>query len=102
MDDLFQYLLITDQLDDFLGFKEKVKCPNCGDVVNTLDVKCPSCGFEFENKEVSKSLKEFIEKVNDKIIATPLDGRDAFEVSKDTLVSMNFFGFKKLSLIPLM
>lgn len=31
MDDLFQYLLITDQLDDFLGFKEKVKCPNCGD-----------------------------------------------------------------------
>ena len=31
MDDLFQYLLITDQLDDFLGFKKNYKCPNCGD-----------------------------------------------------------------------
>ena len=34
-----------------------------------------------------------IEKVGDKIIATPLDGRDAFEVQPNDLVSMNFFGF---------
>ena len=34
-----------------------------------------------------------IEKVDDKIIATPLDGRDSFEVDANSLVSMNFFGF---------
>lgn len=34
-----------------------------------------------------------VEKVNDKIIACPLDGRDSFEVNDDTLVSMNMFMF---------
>lgn len=31
MDDkLLEYLIVTDQLDDFLGFKDG-NCPNCGD-----------------------------------------------------------------------
>ena len=34
-----------------------------------------------------------LEKVDNKIIASPLDGRDSFEVSENELVSMNFFGF---------
>lgn len=34
-----------------------------------------------------------VEKINDKIIASPLDGRDSFEVNDDTLVSMNMFMF---------
>lgn len=34
-----------------------------------------------------------VEKINDKIIACPLDGRDSFEVNDDTLVSMNMFMF---------
>ncbi len=34
-----------------------------------------------------------IEKVDDKIIASPLDGREPFEVEPNSLVSMNFFGF---------
>ena len=34
-----------------------------------------------------------IEKVNDKIIASPLDGSASFEVDANSLVSMNFFGF---------
>lgn len=36
-----------------------------------------------------------IERIGDKIIANPLDGRDSFEVSEDTLVSMNMLGFTK-------
>ena len=36
-----------------------------------------------------------IEKKEDKIIATPLDGRPSFEIANDSLVSMNMFGFKK-------
>ena len=38
-------------------------------------------------------IESSIEKVDKKIIATPLDGREAFEVKPNTLVSMNFFGF---------
>ncbi len=34
-----------------------------------------------------------VEKINDKIIASPLDGRDSFEVNDNTLVSMNMFMF---------
>lgn len=35
-----------------------------------------------------------IERVNDEIIASPLDGRDSFKVEENALVSMNFFGFQ--------
>ncbi len=38
-------------------------------------------------------IESSIEKVDDKIVASPLDGRDSFEVEPDSLVSMNFFGF---------
>ena len=38
-------------------------------------------------------IESSIEKVGDKIIASPLDGRDSFEVEPETKVSMNFFGF---------
>ena len=34
-----------------------------------------------------------VEMVNNKIVASPLDGRDNFEVNDDTLVSMNMFMF---------
>ncbi len=34
-----------------------------------------------------------IEKVDNKIVASPLDGSSSFEVEEDSLVSMNFFGF---------
>ena len=37
-----------------------------------------------------------IEKKGDKIIASPLDGRESFEVQGNDLVSMNFFGFTPL------
>lgn len=40
------------------------KCPNCGEVLKAFEVKCSSCGFELNNKKVSKSLSDFIEKVN--------------------------------------
>ena len=51
-DDLFNYLVATDQLDEFLGKKEKiiinkVKCVNCGDILESKtvnDYKRCSCG----------------------------------------------------------
>ena len=40
-----------------------------------------------------RMLEDVIERVDGKIIASPLDGRESFEVEENALVSMNFFGF---------
>lgn len=64
-------------------------------VVNTMtengSVKRGVC--ESVNGLLTNIIESSIEKVDDKIIATPLDGRDSFEVEPNSLVSMNFFGF---------
>ena len=64
-------------------------------VVNTMtengSVKRGVC--ESENGYLTNIIESSIEKVDDKIIASPLDGRSAFEVEPHALVSMNFFGF---------
>lgn len=48
---------------------------------------------ESQNGYLTNIIESSIERVEDKIVASPLDGRDSFEVMEDTLVSMNFFGF---------
>lgn len=48
---------------------------------------------EENNGIVSNIIESNVEIVDDKIIASPLDGRDSFEVSDNTLVSMNMFMF---------
>ena len=42
---------------------------------------------------LTKITESSIEKIDDKIIASPLDGSNSFEVEPNALVSMNFFGF---------
>lgn len=42
---------------------------------------------------VTNLVESSVEKINDKIIASPLDGKDSFEVNDNTLVSMNMFMF---------
>ena len=64
-------------------------------VANTMtengSVKRGVC--ESENGLLTKITESTIEKVDDKIIASPLDGSKSFEVEPNSLVSMNFFGF---------
>ena len=64
-------------------------------VVNTMtengSVKRGVC--ESSNGLLTNIIESSIEKVDDKIIASPLDGRNPFEVEPNSLVSMNFFGF---------
>lgn len=64
-------------------------------VSNTLtengSVKRGVC--ELKDGYITNLVESSVEKVNDKIIACPLDGRDSFEVNDDTLVSMNMFMF---------
>ena len=48
-----------------------------------------------ENKKLDSLIESKIEKVNNDIIATPLEGGDVMNISSDTLVSMNMFCFNK-------
>ena len=64
-------------------------------VINTMtengSVKRGVC--ESQDGYLTNIVESKIEKVNDKIIASPLDGRTPFEVQPNSLVSMNIFGF---------
>ncbi len=67
-------------------------------VMNTMSengsVKRGVCSKNNENL-LSKLIESSIEKKDGKIVATPLEDEDnPFEIEEDTLVSMNFFGFK--------
>jgi len=97
--------------DDFYGYDayKKIKeffdynndencyCMVAFRVENTItengSVKRGVC--EDENNYLTNIIESSIEKVDNKYIASPLDGREAFEVSGNALVSMNFFGFTK-------
>ena len=48
------------------------------------------------DNHLTNIIESSIERVGNSIVASPLDGRDSFEVSEDELVSMNFFGFSDL------
>ena len=48
---------------------------------------------EVLNDELVHIIECNVEKVDNKIIADPLDEREAFEISEDTLNSVNMFGF---------
>ena len=48
---------------------------------------------EINDGLLTNIVESSIEKVDNDIIATPLDGRDAFKVEPNSLVSMNFFAF---------
>ena len=64
-------------------------------VKNTLtengSVKRGVC--ESKDGYLTKIVESSIEKIENRIIATPLDGRESFEVTPNSLVSMNLLGF---------
>lgn len=67
-------------------------------VVNTMtengSVKRGVC--EAENNNLTQIIESSIEHTeDDKFVASPLDGREPFEVKAESLVSMNFFCFRE-------
>jgi len=48
---------------------------------------------EVENNYLTSIIESKVEKANDVIVASPLDGRESFEVDAKSKVSMNFFAF---------
>lgn len=97
--------------DDFYGFDPYKKMKEFFDnnkdqnkyamigykTINTMSLNgSVKRGVCTENDEgyLTKLVESSIEKVDDKIIATPLENENnSFEIKEDTLVSMNFFGF---------
>ena len=95
--------------DDFYGKDAYLKIkeffdnnddPNCYSMVafrvkNTMtengSVKRGIC--ESENGYLTNIIESSIERVENDIVASPLDGREKFNVEENALVSMNFFGF---------
>jgi len=51
--------------------------------------------FSDKNNNLTKLVESSIERKNGKIVCTPLDGSDEFEVGENQLVSMNLFAFNK-------
>ena len=71
VDDLFSYLVSTDQLDEFLGLKENVlTCPNCSEELYIYErnlLYCKKCKYIYEhNKEerISNKRLTYTEKNN--------------------------------------
>lgn len=94
--------------DDFYGEDAYLKAAeflsNCEDdeycnvsykVGNTMSLNgAVKRGVIFgENGYITKLVESSIEKVNGKIIASPLSGDESFELTEDTPVSMNMFCF---------
>ena len=44
--------------------KEIVKCPSCGEILDSFVARCPSCGNEIRNVGKSKTLIDFEKKLN--------------------------------------
>lgn len=86
-------------ISKFLKQKSTEKLPKYGligyQVTNTLtengSVKRGVC--QIQDGRLIGLTESNILKIDDQIIATPLDGRSNFEVAEDTLVSMNLLGF---------
>lgn len=62
----------------------------------TMDNQAVKRGvLSIKEDKITSIIESSIEKIGDKIIATPLNKEPAFEITKDTLVSMNIFAFQK-------
>ena len=59
----------SERKQEFAG--KIIKCPSCGAELQSFTAVCPDCGHEINSQNVSSSLKEFIDSINeyDKVIA---------------------------------
>ena len=110
--DIVKESFVVINADDFYGRDSFIKASNFlkqnhnvnemamvgYQVINTLtengSVKRGVC--EQENGKLTKLIESNVEKKEDKIVCVPLDGSNTFEVSENTLVSMNMFIFTPL------
>lgn len=87
------YYVVSDFLDK--SFSDNTYCVVGYRICNTLSlngsVKRGVC--HEENGYLTDLIESKVEYVGERIVASPLDGTDSFDISPDTLVSMNMLGF---------
>lgn len=44
---------------------EILKCPSCGEVLNSFSTVCPSCGYELRGAKTSNSVQELVRKLEE-------------------------------------
>ncbi len=97
-DDFYGYDSYKIMFDYLKDMKENEFCMVGYKVINTLTdngaVKRGYC--EIKEGFLTNLIESSIEKQEDRIIASPLDGRKPFEVKEEDSVSMNMFGFSPL------
>ena len=71
VDDLFSYLISTDQLDNTLGLKENIEtCPKCNEELYIYDnnvLYCKKCKYMFnylKKDKINNKKLTYIEKMN--------------------------------------
>ena len=42
---------------------QEIKCPNCGEVLESFLTVCPSCGYEIRDAKSSTSVRELAQKL---------------------------------------
>lgn len=110
--DVIKESFVVINADDFYGrdafmtastfLKENHNCNEMAmvgyQIINTLtengSVKRGVC--ECKDRKLTKLIESSVEKIEDRIICTPLDGGQSFQVDDNTLVSMNMFIFTPL------
>lgn len=89
------YLVMSEFLDQMQSNEKRDYAMVAYLVKNTLtengSVKRGVC--EVEQGKLKKIIESKVEKIEEKIIASPLNGSPSFEISIDCPVSMNIFGF---------
>ncbi len=53
--------LMQEREESYLGVVNK--CPNCGDTVKPFQTACESCGYVFQATQVSRSVKDLMDKI---------------------------------------
>lgn len=62
------------------------KCPSCGQALGAFDSTCPSCGYELRGSDVSRSMRNFLNRVAK---ASEQDASDKINGSSKTINSIN-------------
>ena len=44
---------------------EILKCPNCGEILNSFTTNCPACGYELRGAKTSSSVQELVRKLEE-------------------------------------
>lgn len=54
---------LTKRQQEFAG--KLIKCPNCGELMDSFELNCPICGYEIRGAKPSMTIKQFVAKLEE-------------------------------------